>query len=348
MNFQSGQTDLILPLFEGLFETPLWENFLRRLLARTQAQRVRMTIAQTIADERPALHRRLVARGHAPLGNAADEDSALRALTDSGLRTNRIYGFSELCDNAGLATSGADSLLERARIGDARLIRIPMNPQGSIWVSLLHERQAFQAADSALLAALAPAIRLASHTLFSIGLFKARMDAAETALARLGIGQAILDGQGLPLAADPAWQNQQPMPQVMDGEMATACAALSNADERDFIFLPNQKTGRPILLRPVGQGRDPFTQPAVAVASYRLPHGISMEFLECAIAATFGLTPRESALAARLAKGHSLSESGELLGLTVETVRNYSKRIYAKTAARGQADLIRMILACLA
>ncbi|PHX98275.1 MAG: chemotaxis protein CheY, partial [Rhodospirillaceae bacterium] len=31
-------------------------------------------------------------------------------------------------------------------------------------------------------------------------------------------------------------------------------------------------------------------------------------------------------------------------GLTVETARNYSKKIYAKTGARGHAELVRIIL----
>ncbi len=41
-------------------------------------------------------------------------------------------------------------------------------------------------------------------------------------------------------------------------------------------------------------------------------------------------------------------EAGLALGLTVETTRNYSKRIYGKTGATGQADLVRLILSGLA
>ncbi len=36
--------------------------------------------------------------------------------------------------------------------------------------------------------------------------------------------------------------------------------------------------------------------------------------------------------------------SGEILHLTLETARNYSKRLYAKTGTRGQADLVRLVL----
>ena len=52
----------------------------------------------------------------------------------------------------------------------------------------------------------------------------------------------------------------------------------------------------------------------------------------------------EARLAVCLSQGLSLSEAAEHLGLTVETARNYSKQIYAKTGAKGQADLVRRVL----
>jgi DNA-binding CsgD family transcriptional regulator len=62
------------------------------------------------------------------------------------------------------------------------------------------------------------------------------------------------------------------------------------------------------------------------------------------IAATLNLSPREAALAEAVSKGRSIVEAGAELKLTQETARNYSKRIYAKTGARGQADLVRILL----
>lgn len=45
-----------------------------------------------------------------------------------------------------------------------------------------------------------------------------------------------------------------------------------------------------------------------------------------------------------LAAGKSLTKAAEQLDLTIETARNYSKKIFAKTATRGQTDLVRLIL----
>jgi len=45
-----------------------------------------------------------------------------------------------------------------------------------------------------------------------------------------------------------------------------------------------------------------------------------------------------------MAQAISISDAAETLGLTIETARNYSKKIYAKTGARGQAELVRIVL----
>lgn len=66
------------------------------------------------------------------------------------------------------------------------------------------------------------------------------------------------------------------------------------------------------------------------------------------VAAELGLSRREAQLAVALADGLGLVEAGASLGLTPETTRNYSKRIYAKTGSKGQADIVRKVLTGLA
>ena len=56
-----------------------------------------------------------------------------------------------------------------------------------------------------------------------------------------------------------------------------------------------------------------------------------------------GLPRREAELALRLSQGRSIAEAAADMGLTLETVRNYSKRIYAQLGLRGQADLVRYV-----
>jgi DNA-binding CsgD family transcriptional regulator len=57
-----------------------------------------------------------------------------------------------------------------------------------------------------------------------------------------------------------------------------------------------------------------------------------------------GLSRSEARLAWALCEGLSIREAADMIGLSIETARNYSKRIYAKVGASGQADLVRILL----
>lgn len=59
----------------------------------------------------------------------------------------------------------------------------------------------------------------------------------------------------------------------------------------------------------------------------------------------YGLTRAEARLAVRLAEGRSVSEAAEMLHIQVGTARQHLKRIFSKTGARRQAELIRLLLA---
>lgn len=56
------------------------------------------------------------------------------------------------------------------------------------------------------------------------------------------------------------------------------------------------------------------------------------------------LTPMEARVALGVGRGHALREIAHELGIGVETVRTHLKRVYAKTGARRQAELTRMVI----
>lgn len=56
----------------------------------------------------------------------------------------------------------------------------------------------------------------------------------------------------------------------------------------------------------------------------------------------FGLLPSEARLAWQLAQGTSFADAAAMVGITEETGRSYSKKIYAKTD--GQPELVRILL----
>ncbi len=66
------------------------------------------------------------------------------------------------------------------------------------------------------------------------------------------------------------------------------------------------------------------------------------------LAELYHLTNREAALAGLLARGLTLAESADELGITEQTARTYSKRIFLKTGVRRQTELVRRILTSVA
>ncbi len=58
----------------------------------------------------------------------------------------------------------------------------------------------------------------------------------------------------------------------------------------------------------------------------------------------YGLSPAEAGLAARLVGGMSLRQAAVVLGIRDNTARSHLKRVFAKTGARRQSDLVRRVL----
>lgn len=58
----------------------------------------------------------------------------------------------------------------------------------------------------------------------------------------------------------------------------------------------------------------------------------------------YGLSPAEAGLASRLVSGMSLRQAAEALGIRDNTARSHLKRVFAKTGAKRQSDLVRRVL----
>lgn len=74
----------------------------------------------------------------------------------------------------------------------------------------------------------------------------------------------------------------------------------------------------------------------------------SLDGLELRLSELFGLTRSEARLTARIAGGQNLKEAARSLGITEDTARFVSKKVFAKTSTTGQPDLVRVILSSVA
>ena len=350
------ERDLLLPLFEGLDEDPLWDTFLHRLLARTRAQRLHLFIRPGGIGGMPPIQRTIRAQGYVRQAGFFDLETFSEAglMPYASLRPNRVYSLEETT----LPESPDEireqrAVLDAASVAHARFIRIVARGDHNAWLVLLHDRLDFGAGDSALLSSLAPHVALALALLMEMRGLRLRATIAEDALAMLGIGQAMFDSDGRVVTADAIAMAELEVQSTGRPQVRAAAAQAINGACRELSTAPSaarhtvrfdDRLGKDLLLRRAPVALDTTLSGGYSVGLVRQPRRANPTSAARIAAETLGLSTREGALAEAISQGASIVEAGAGLQLTPETARNYSKRIYAKTGASGQADLVRLML----
>ncbi|WP_085809979.1 hypothetical protein [Sphingomonas sp. TZW2008] len=324
---RSDFTDLVTPLHEGVHEWAPWAMFLDRLRQRTRAD-------GAMIDVRPA-------GGGAAIGFASGLVARMRGGTWQGtLRAGRVYALSE-CD--------ADAP------GVGRIIRVEGGDGASAWLAVWRGQRDFAAADGAVLTGLAPHLAIAVRTRQALDRHALRDGIGAAALARAGVGWIALardarvlamsrvaeatfgDGIGERLGT---WRGAGPVGRDAALAIANFCHA-----PRDALAVPLESRGpAAMLLLPATSVEMATTVTPAAAIGLISTEGEGDPAARAAILATLhGLAPSEARFAAAIGAGASLTAAAAALGLTIETARNYSKRVYAKTRTAGQVDLVRMV-----
>lgn len=366
----SDQRELYLPLIEGIQEEPPFGLFMRNLVARTGARRAFMLVqlANAAPDQQPAVIHVMSPRAtHEPRLDFV-RLYALRLHPFGTLRPERVYALDEMLDYddpAQLALQRA--ALEEMGIRHARWLRVTAGGAADAWLVLVRLREDFSAAAVATLSAIAPHLASALRTLVALSAQRLQAALAQSALARLGVGQIALDAGARVMAADPLAETLlafAPEPAGRAGRRLALLPEAARALEKACLVLGGEsldavrpdvqvvridaRRGIDLLLRRADLALpEPAARPQI-IGVLRIAAREEPEAGAAALRAIHGLSSREASLAQAISCGEPLVEAGLDLGLTVETTRNYSKRIYGKTGAAGQADLVRMILTGLA
>ncbi|MDR2857133.1 MAG: helix-turn-helix transcriptional regulator [Novosphingobium sp.] len=354
--------ELVEPLIAGIVEDPLWSAFLARLRVRLRADYVSI-VFRPLPDGAP--QNRLI---HLYAGQAWPPE-VTRAFRE-GLRGNdpmpyhdlvagRVYALPELL-------RFGDPEHDRYRLqflapGGMRVMRMMRveEPGGvSAWLTASRAQDDFDGADAALIAAIAPFWRAALHTYVALERERMTGSVAKEAIRRMNFGWLTLDGEGKVLDADAhgaatlaastmlvtgrSGRLTARTPEVAK-EIAGAVKALTrDPHARPRAIVLNRDPWFDMLL--VGSSiRTGTTRPAPALVAYVHADDWSSADRCEQLGELFDLIPSEARLALALSRGMSIAQAAGELGLTVESARTYSKRIYAKTGARGQADLVRFI-----
>jgi DNA-binding CsgD family transcriptional regulator len=351
------ETDLLLPLLGGAHEAPPFATFLERLRRRTRMVSVSLTIRTGEGREPVALF-----VGPDIRARAHELDLAELNLTDriqyDRLRPGRVYSGDEF-DDHDLERKGRRARdMRKLGLVDERVVRL-LAEETSAWLILASERPC-TAADGALLSNLAPYVAAAvrSFVIVEAATLAAVVDG--DALRRAGSGWIVFDKAARVLALAPATEKlltdtfgHVPLPgQRLRLFGAAVDRALGEAASR-FLQDPASSPRTQLLsaqprieaiLTPWREGRVTVLEAPAMVAHCRHPARIPPRAAEH-FAQLHELPRREAELAVLLAAGHSLAEAGQALGLTIETIRNYSKRLFVKVGARKQAELVRSVYA---
>ncbi|MVZ98209.1 helix-turn-helix transcriptional regulator [Sphingorhabdus sp. IMCC26285] len=341
-----------------MFEAPLWDGFLNKLLAKTGSDAVKLLfqpsdeerIIELSAGNAVVLEERMLPEGGRRIGDAI----AFRSM-----RPNRVYAQEELLDLAEAKRPDIPSLTgSSAPLKQLRAVRVTETGGLDLWL-LCSGGKNIGSATSALLAALAPHLQIALRSHAALERERFRSSITGQAFDRLKMGWLSLDtGCHIIDATDNLDQLFQwgsvlrrgrydrlvPASPSIDRALTSLVKSFAaNSDARPQAFNLSKDPWVEMLVTP-HQSQN-FAGSRTPVAIVYISGDRRSQADRCdQLVDLFGLLPSEARLAWMLAQATSISEAADALGLTVETARNYSKKIYAKTGARGHAELVRIIL----
>lgn len=357
--------DIFLPLVEGVRELEQWHRFLVALMARTQARRAAMLIAPADASPEADMAFLHVAASRAaqdpPLDAEALQNLKLQPLRS--LRPDRVYAIDELLDYDDAALLDQQrAALGALHIRFGRWMRVTVDKLVDAWILLTREMEDFSAGAVATLASTAAYLRAALRAFMAASEEHMARTLAQSTLARLGIGQVALDETARVLLADPLSESLLAFVAPPNGrsgrKLLLPSAAADRLERSCATFAAGNSIAEPVLI-PVNEGLSLMLQPAAlpmlpsmpqptAIATLRTPVREDERLGTAILRDQYRLSWREAALAQKISRGETIVDAGRALHLTDETARNYSKRIYARTGSKGQADLVRNILCGLA
>ncbi len=355
----AGQ-DLVAALHRGTLGSPPWEEFLDGLRRRTGADfaGIFLSSGQNQSEIVTLEAGRGAARFLSP-----DRIAELAGAGPSNqqiLRAKRVYSSSELTDsNAAARPDFLQQFMAEHELTQIRIVRLTDPGGGQMWVMIARKRGDFSGADAALLGSLADHLEIALGTWAALDRERMRAGITADAMRRLNFGWLILDPQGriadLSDEAEVMLQGGGALQRAPDGRLRPISREAQAGLRR---FLEHANRGEQIS-RAVHLSDEPWLDMLLTTspgAMRERAHGtIIVAFVHgeqpgseersVQLAELFGLTAQEARLALQISRGVKIAEAAQTLGITVETARLYSKRIYAKTGTRGQADLVRLILA---
>lgn len=354
-----GETELLVPLHEGMFEMPMWDRFLNRLRLATGCDIA--TLVLRAPDSISAIQLSAgLDRASPRLQKLFDEKYAgTEPLQSQRMREGRVYSLQELLEHGDEGQHAfVEDVLAPQGIQFMRSVRLG-DPSGlNAWL-VLSARKEIPLSASALLTALLPHLRVALRVLSHLERERARASMTAGAFSHIDFGWIAVDRRCQVVDMDDQaerflsrsnamrqgpYGRLTPSSPAIDRELTALVKSFADdPDARPRAVNLSQDPWIDILVSPVRVASLSAGGKAVAVVYFRGDQSSSADRCQQLID-VFKLTQSEARFAWSIAQGISIADAAEKHGLTIETARNYSKKIYAKTGARGQVDFMRRVL----
>jgi DNA-binding CsgD family transcriptional regulator len=357
---EASGDDLVLRLLNGVFETPLWTGFLEALRLRTAADYASIifrppglstnTVFHLFSGERsPAVIQQLY---RASLYK--EDPTPYHDMTEG-----QVYALDELLDpHNPLHRAYRERVMRPSGMNEMRMLRVVEAGGVSAWLTITRRRTGFGDSEASLLRFIAPYLRSVLRTFVASERHRVSALLAGEAIHRLSCGWITLDRTGRVLEADAQGAYILKHSGVLRQDRHRYLRADALGEKLQLTQILSDLIAPPgVEARAVVLSRDPWFDMLLVPASpsstsaTSVPAVVAYVQREMSFAADraeqlaqlFNLRLSEARLALALSRGMTLTEAAAELGLTLQTVRSYSKKLYAKMGARGQADLVRFV-----
>jgi DNA-binding CsgD family transcriptional regulator len=261
-----------------------------------------------------------------------------------------------------------NDLMRPQRLQDGAMALLVREPDHCVIWNLMqpHGAEPFGEQDERLLQLLVPHLQRAMQLFLRVGALEARVGAAEEALDRLPLGVALVNAKGKVLhlnrtaeaivaSSDGLWVGREALGAATPRETrelhrliaeAAAAGCGEGMGSGGALALSRPSGGQPlaVLVAPYPGTRlaDGGEWPAanLFVCDPEREDVTPTDLLR----RLYGLTGAEAAVAAVLLQGKDVTEAAEELAISLHTARTHVKAVLAKTGARRQAELIRLLL----
>ncbi len=328
----AGRADIVLAIHAGERESHRWSGFLASLARICSADAATLAFARA---EQTA--------SQATVWSSTTTEG--RRLPDGAehMRPERVYALEELAEHPSVPGAGGAQAGGADELPFGRLLRVMEPGVWSAWLAVFRRVGDLSAADSALLTALAPHLAIAMGNFAQLEDTRLRAAITEDLVSRANISWRAVSADGRVIASAPA-------------DASWTLTDHAKSEQSEIARLTEQTSIAPAVCRtrrygdalalPIAPHGLAASAPSGVTLAVRVPRTSARA--AHAIEQLWSLTPSEARLVSALAAGNSLTAAAANLGITIETARNYSKRIYAKTGTSGQADLVRLALTSIA